>query len=363
MSSMMPGYGGGDYTADGELIPEPGAQVVRLSDVEPERVSWLWPGYLPLGKVVVLDGDPGVGKSTVMLDLAARITTGSPMPDSAPPVKGAVLMLSAEDGMADTIRPRFDAAGGDPAEFVAITGINTCGDSGELIQRTVELPGDLRHIEPVVARNRVVLVIVDVLMAYLSGDVNSHRDQDVRRALYPLHMMAERTGCCVVVLRHFSKSGGPNAVYRGGGSIGIIGAARAGFMCGTDPDDDTGTARVFARTKGNLSEEPPALAYRLVPDELRGCARIQWDGVSGHTAAALLAEADCPEERTDRDEAAGWLINYLTGKNGEAPAGEVIRAAEKDGIQKHTLQRARKRAGVTTDKATFGGGWVWQLRP
>ena len=95
--------------------------MVSLADVEPERVDWLWDGYLPLGKVVVLDGDPGVGKSTVSLDIAARISTGSPMPDGIRRRKGTVLVLSAEDGLADTIRPRLDAAEADPARVITIT--------------------------------------------------------------------------------------------------------------------------------------------------------------------------------------------------------------------------------------------------
>ena len=140
------------------------------------------------------------------------------------------------------------------------------------------IPGDLPVIEQVITGHGVVLVIVDVLMAYLAGDVNAHRDQDVRRALHVLSAMADRTGCCVIVLRHLNKAGGGNALYRGGGSIGIIGAARAGFMCGTDPDDETGQPRVLASVKSNLAAEPPALAYRLVPDMLRGCAPFNGTG-------------------------------------------------------------------------------------
>ena len=210
-------------------------KVVRLADVQPERIEWLWPGYLPLGKVVVLDGDPGVGKSTVCLDVAARVSTGSPMPDGSPGTKGAVMVLSAEDGLADTIRPRLDAAQADPAQVITVTQI---GEGPEA--RPVSIPGDLRVIEAVIAEHEVKLVIVDVLMAYLAGEVNAHRDQDIRRALHVLSGVAERRGCCVIILRHLNKSGGANALYRGGGSIGIVGAARAAFMCGRDPDDETG---------------------------------------------------------------------------------------------------------------------------
>ena len=340
-----------------------GPQVVRLSDVEPERVTWLWDGYLPLGKQVTLDGDPGVGKSTVTLDIAARVSTGSPMPDGTAPVKGAVLVLSAEDGLADTIRPRLDAAGADPAQVITITSIASHGPDGERYSRPVSIPGDLPAIEDVIAANGVVLVIVDVLMAYLSGDVNSHRDQDVRRALHVLSGVAERCGCCVIVLRHLNKASGGSAMYRGGGSIGIIGAARAGFMCGTDPDE-SGHTRVLACVKSNLAAEPPALAYRLVPDELRGCARIQWEGISDHRAATLLSEPageDERDDRTERGEAADWLTGYLIDNGGEATPADAKKAAREAGIAIRTLERARTKARVRLKRSGFPARTVWVL--
>ena len=187
--------------------------VVRLADVEPERIDWLWPGYLPLGKVVVIDGDPGIGKSTVCLDIAARVSTGSPMPDGSSGSKGVVMVLSAEDGLADTIRPRLDAAQADAMRVITVTEIGAGQDA-----RPVSIPGDLPALDAIIAAHEVKLVIVDVLMAYLAGDVNAHRDQDIRRALHVLSAAAARRGCCVLVLRHLNKSGGANAMYRGGGS-------------------------------------------------------------------------------------------------------------------------------------------------
>jgi hypothetical protein len=341
-----------------------GAQVLRLADVEPERITWLWNGYLPLGKQVTLDGDPGVGKSTVTADIAARITTGSPMPDGTAPVKGAVLILSAEDGLADTIRPRLDAAGADPTQVLTITGITSYSDDGEPYSRPVVIPRDLPVVEQVIRDHGVVLLVVDVLMAYLSGDVNSHRDQDIRRALHVLATMADRTGCCVIVLRHLNKTTGGNALYRGGGSIGIIGAARAGYMCGTDPDDETGQLRVFACVKLNLAPQPPALAYHLVNDELHGCARVVWDGISEHRASTLLAEPasdDDRDGRTERDEAAEWLRDYLIDNGGEASPGDAKKAAREAGIAPRTMERARTRAHVKLQRSGFPARSLWVL--
>jgi AAA domain len=347
---------GGAHTGSAGVPGLP--RVTRLADVEPERIEWLWRGYLPLGKPVVIDGDPGVGKSTVCLDLAARVTTGSPMPDGSPGVKGTVLVLSAEDGVADTIRPRLDAARADPAQVITVTQIGE-GPSA----RPLVIPGDLPAIEAVVTAHEVKLVIVDVLMAYLAGDVNAHRDQDVRRALHVLSAMAERAGCCVLILRHLNKSGGGNAVYRGGGSIGIIGAARAGFMCGRDPDDESGARRIFANVKMNIAAEPPSLAYTLAYDELHDVGRVQWLGGSEHRAGDLLAEPDGQEDRSDREAAAGWLAGYLTDLGGEDPAKDVKKAGRAAGFSERTLDRARKRAGVTTGRSGFGKGavYVWRL--
>ncbi len=248
MSAVPRGFYGTDYDDDGNKLPEPGACVVTLDSVRPEHISWLWPGRLPAGKLVVLDGDPGAGKSTLTLDFAARVSTGSPWPDRTPCPAGDVLLLSAEDGLADTIRPRLDAAGADPSRVHALTEVITAGDDGELRSRPPVIPGDLHLAEQVITEHGVRLAVIDVLMAYLSGEVNAHKDQDVRRALHQMSGLAERTGCCILVIRHLNKSGGPNALYRGGGSIGIVGAARAAFIAVADPEDDTGRTRVLAPT-------------------------------------------------------------------------------------------------------------------
>jgi len=332
--------------------------VVRLADVTAERIDWLWDGYFPLGKVVTLDGDPGVGKSTVSLDIGARTSTGSPMPDGSAGVNGTVLILSAEDGLADTIRPRLDAAGADPASVITITEMVYATSDGQQ-SRPVTIPGDLPAIERIIAERGVRLVIVDVLMAYLSADVNAHRDQDIRRALHVLASLAERTRCCVIVLRHLNKSGGGNAIYRGGGSIGIIGAARAGFMCGRDPDDETGQLRVFASIKMNIAVEPPALAYKLVPDDLHGCGRIEWLGQSEHRAGDLLAEPSKYEENTGREDARDWLRSLLC--DGPVKATDVYKAADAAGFSKDQAKRAKKKLRALAAKAGMDGPWYWAL--
>jgi hypothetical protein len=325
--------------------------------VEPERVSWLWPARLPAGKLVVLDGDPAVGKSTLAVDLAARISTGATWPDGTGSLAGDVLILSAEDGLADTIRPRLDAAGADTTKVHALTGVTYVDDDGNQRSRSVTL-ADVGAIEAAVTRFSARLVVVDVLMAYLPGKVDSHRDQDIRTVLSGLSALAERTGCCILLLRHLNKATGGNPLYRGGGSIGIVGAARAAMLAAADPDDDT--RRVLAVTKANLAEEPPALGYRLTNSPEHGCARVEWLGATGHLPADLLGRREDDDDRSDRDEAAEWLTAYLDDHDGQVSAGDAIKAAGLDGINKTTLHRARKRAGIVSVKAGLHGGWLWQ---
>lgn len=331
------------------------ARWVRLSEVAPEQVLWLWPGRIPRGKVTIVDGDPGLGKSTLVEgDIAARVTTGSPWPDGQPCPVGAVVILTAEDGLADTIRPRLDAHGADSNRVIAFEAVEYGPDE----ERLPSLALDIARIEAAVVREGAVLVVIDVLMAFLGSRTDAYRDQDVRAALTPLVKMAERTGCAVVCLRHLSKTGGSNAIYRGGGSIGIIGAARAGLLVAPDPEDDT--RRVLAVTKNNLAAPVPALAFRLVPDDERGCARIEWDGETTHTAMQLLTVCDL-EERTAGDEAVGFLLDLL--QDGPIPAKKVKSAARDAGIAERTLDRAKKRAGVATHREGFGadGVWYWSL--
>lgn len=192
--------------------------VRRMAEVEPERVEWLWPGRLPIGKLVVLDGDPGCGKSTLTLDLTAHFSAGTILPDGFQPEQGCnVVLLSAEDGPGDTIRPRLDAAGADPTRIVLIEDIVEADpESPEGVRRRMpRIPDDIAHLGDVVRAEQAKLVVIDVLAAFLTGRVDAHRDQDIRGALAPLARMAEATRCCVVAIRHLNKSGGGKALLPG----------------------------------------------------------------------------------------------------------------------------------------------------
>lgn len=350
-----------DFTA---LMSRPAGVLVTLADVVAERVEWLWPGRLPVGKLVTLDGDPALGKSTLAITLAAHLSTGRTWPDGTACPLGSVVILSAEDGMADTIRPRLDAAGGDATRVHCLTAVNTVTEDGEITTRPPTL-ADVTQIREVIQRVKARLLVVDVLMAYLPSKTDSHRDQDVRAVLHRVAEVADATGCTVLLLRHLNKSGAGSPMYRGGGSIGIVGAARAGYVVAPDPDDDTGATRVLACVKSNLAVQPDSLTYRLESASGSHVARVVWGEASQHSAADLLRTGDAQEDHSERDAAKEWLTGYLTDQGGSAPAADVKKACRAAGFSERTVERARARqgSGVTTGRTGFGKGavYVWRI--
>lgn len=340
-------------------IPSP--VLLRLADIEPEGVSWIWSGRIAKGKLTLLDGDPGTGKSTLALNLAAAISTGGILPGGDRVTPADVVILSAEDGAADTIRPRIDAAGGDPRRIHLLTAVLT--SEGE---EAPDLCSHIPIIRAAVERTKAALVIIDPLMAYLGPDVNSHRDQDIRRTLSPLSKMAEETGTALVVVRHLNKSAGGQAIYRGGGSIGIAGAARVVLLVAKDPEDED--RRILAVVKNNLAKFPESLAFRL--QGVGHVARVEWDSEPvSYTADELLAvsvqDPDGQEEKTDqktaKETAQEWLIQLLW--KGPVPSKEIPAQIKEAGLSAKTVRRARESLGIICQRIGYGpdGGWEWRL--
>jgi hypothetical protein len=329
------------------------APIVALSQVAPESLRWLSPGRLAAGKITVIDGDPGLGKSTLLSEFAARISRGDPLPggEAAPP--RLVVIMSAEDDLYDTIRPRIDAAGGDPRRVIAFATLPDNPTSGTL----GAIPDHVYVLEEIIARTKAALLVIDPLVAFLSRGHNANSDQGVRRAFHSLRGLAERTGVAIVAVRHLNKSPGANPLYRGGGSIGIIGAARCELLLAPDPDDPE--RRILASTKGNLGRPPPSLAFRLVAAPGSHVARVVWDGESQWTADQLLREtASGATLRSLLAEAREWLSASLA--DGPRSAGDILREARDAGIGRDILYAARKIERVMIGKERVAGGrWVW----
>lgn len=342
------------------------ARTVRLSEVQPTRIRWLWPNRIPLGHLTIAEGDPGIGKSTVILaDLTARMTNGGMLPDGERiPESGDVVLLTAEDGIADTILPRLMAAGADCSRVHAIEAISD-GDS----ETFVDLTRDLPIIEQAIRETNARLVVIDPLNAYLGADTHSHRDDSIRRVLSPLAALAERTESAVIGLRHWTKSTGGRALYKGLGSIGFTAAARSVVAFARDPDDMSGSRFVMAVAKTNLGQVPPSLGYtiesRTVSDNEGNAiesSAIVWLGESGHSADDLCREPEAEGERTALDEAIEFLRTELA--RGPVPATEMLRRAKEDGISGATLRRAKKKAQVVSThdrKPGERGPTYWKL--
>lgn len=328
--------------------------VTRAESVTPSETEWFWPGRIPFGKISIIDGNPGQGKSTMTLDLVARASRGGPMPDYDPGVDGQSLvsiLLSAEDGMEDTIVPRLIVAGADLSKVLAIDAVKA-GDGPE---RSWQLPGDLDYLRDLIVETGARIVVIDPLMAYLEAGVSSNNDQHVRRALHPLKMLADETGVAMIIVRHLRKNNEGIAMLQGGGSVGIIGAARAGLVVGGDPNDPESKQRVVAVSKMNLGEPAGALAFHL-ENSLNGAGRIVWDGPSPHTAETLLQPAPVADlEEVGR--CSDWLKKFLDSPQ---PVPEILQRARQMGWSDKILSRARRILGVV-DLYKADGRVDWSL--
>lgn len=333
---------------------KPEAIIRRLTNVEREQLTWLWPGRIPLGKLTLLAGDPGLGKSFVTLDIAARVSSGSPWPDLPlfPQSPAGVVLFNAEDDLADTIAPRLDNAGADDTNILIVEGVSFMGQ-----RRHFSLEQDLPRLIEVIEQNPGTrLVIIDPISAY-TGKVDSHNNSEVRGLLAPLAEIASRFDLSIVAVTHLSKSGGAKAVYRAMGSLAFAAASRAVWAIVKDQDNPQ--RRLFLPAKLNLAQDPDGLAYRIVE------GKVVWelDPVRMHADDAFAAEMRTNNgsgtRGSERREAAEWLREHLA--DGPKPASEVIEAGEQQGYSERTLRRAYKLIGQKTRKESFDGPWLWEV--
>jgi hypothetical protein len=265
-----------------------------FTSIEPLPIEWLWPGWIPLGKVTMLDGDPGLGKSTLLLDLAARVSSHGIMPDGKQGIAGHVLIMSAEDADEDTIKPRLVAAGATHERVHSFTHLTDANGK----DRPPEIPKDLEELEALIAAKDVRLLIIDPLLAFLCG-ADANKDQEVRRVLFRLSRIAAKYRCAIVCMRHLNKTNSTKAIYRGNTSIGVIGHARTGLLVGVDPDDQH--KRVLAVSKCNLAAKPKSLRFAVEPVD--NVCRIGWCGTAPYSADDLLQAPLTEAEREEQQQA------------------------------------------------------------
>lgn len=312
----------------------------RLDSIREREIDWLWPGYLPAGKLCMIDGDPGDGKSVMTCDLAARFSTGAKLPDGQRPTQPCdVVMISAEDDPEDTIKPRLRVAGADPRRIHLLT-------HGIVPNSPFSLTRDLPALEKFITTHHVGLVTIDPLMAFIPEGVDSYRDSDVRRVLFPITQLAARTACTVLVIRHLVKSAS-KAISAGGGSMGFIGAARVGYLVGRHPEDER--KRVLAGVKINVGPMPEPLGY-LIESSVAGDRYappvVRWDREPLKLTAQELLSTGSDEQREERGDAREWLAEFLRTEYEGASWVEIARAGKKEGHSENTLRNVRKSVAV-----------------
>jgi hypothetical protein len=312
---------------------EPILDLQLVSALTPEDIDWFWLYRLAFGKLAILDGDPGLGKSLLTLDLCARLSTGRPFPDGAPGTGPAsAIILNAEDSARDTIHPRLVAAG---ADIARVTIFNLKTAAGRRLP--VGFPAHTDFLRRALEQTGARLVVVDPIMAFFDRTVLISNDQSVRRALYPLVQLADDYRCLVLLVRHLNKSLRVQALYRGGGSIGLVGACRSAWLVAPDPGDPQ--RRLLAQVKNNLAVPQPTLTYAVdAPGTAQ--ARLTWQRPSPWTADQVLATAAKMAPRIRLLELAReFLLEAL--KDGPRTSRELWALAQVRRLRRRTLRRAK----------------------
>jgi len=318
--------------------------LVCIAEVEPETVSWLWLPYIPLGKLTLLEGDPGIGKSWVSLAIATAVSLGNGLPGAEATEPQAVLLASAEDGLGDTIRPRLDGMQANVRNVHAIKGALDFGNGGLAI-----LEGYIDHVRP-------ALVIIDPLVAYIGAGVDIHRANETRAVMAKLADMAEKHGCAILAIRHLTKGKTLKPIYRGLGSIDFAAACRSVLMAGCDPDNPQ--KRGIVQIKSNLAPMGHAIGF-----ELRN-GGFYWTGESDLTWQRILSAEDSSDSRSAKDEAADFLKDELA--DGPVEAAQVWRDAKEAGLSEITVKRAKAMLGIITRRQgetgkRGGGKFTWEM--
>lgn len=336
-----------------------GAVRICLADVQPEEVTWLWPGRIPFGKVTLLVGDPGLGKSFLSLYLASRLSTGSPLQGEVErPPKITTLLLSAEDDLGDTIRPRLDRMNADVTHIHALQAILEKDKDERDIERMVRLDTDLVVLERQIVETGARFVIVDPINAYM-GKTDGNQDIDLRRVLNPLALMAARYKVAVLVVTHSNKRSEGNKLHRVMGSLAYVGLARSVLAVGADPDEDG--RRNLIQIKNNLAAHAPGLGYRIIEGE------VVWDSdpvsLTPDTVFDAPNAGQTKQDAGSKAKAIAFLRDVLA--NGPVYVKDVYAEGKNEDpkLPERTIDRAKAELGVKSRKEGFGekGKTYWSL--
>lgn len=310
-------------------------KLINMQDIKCERVEWLLYPFIPYGKITIIQGDPGEGKTTLVLQIIARLTKGESIIDeeAKPPVN--VIYQTAEDGLGDTIKPRLVAANADCSKVLVIDDKDT-----PLTMLDIRL-------EKAISETGARLVVLDPIQGFLGADVDMHRANEIRPVMKHIAELAEKYRCAIILIGHMNKCSMGKSAYRGLGSIDFQAAARSVLIVGRIKDEPE--IRVICQVKSSLAPEAKSIAFRLSEE-----SGFQWIGEYDISADDLLLGT---AKGTKQKAAMEFLENLLAG--GKMPQTKIAELADEQGISNKTLRNAKKALGIQAVKA--GKQWCWEL--
>ena len=310
-------------------------KLINMRDVEVESINWLWYPFIPYGKVTIIQGDPGEGKTTLVLQIIARLTKGESIIDEKekPPIN--VIYQTAEDGLADTIKPRLLSADADCSKMLVIYDSDT-----PLTMRDARL-------EQAIIETNAKLVVLDPIQGFLGADVDMHRANEIRPIMKHMSELAEKYKCAIILIGHMNKCSVGKSAYRGLGSIDFQAAARSVLIVGRIKDEPE--IRVVCQTKSSLAPEAKAVAFRL--SEENG---FEWVGEYDVSADDLLSGT---VKGTKKQAAMDFLENLLA--DGKMAQTEITELARQKGISDKTLRNAKDELKIKSKRVN--NQWYWSF--
>lgn len=311
-------------------------KIIHMNEVEAKQVDFLWYPYIPYGKLTIVQGDPGEGKTTAVLQIAAALTKGEQLPcDDTERVPVDVIYQTAEDGLADTVKPRLEAAGADCSR------VHVIDESEQGLSMLDE------RIESAIIRTNAKLVILDPIQAYLGANVDMHRANEIRPVMKHLGDIAEKYGCAIILIGHMNKASGSKSTYRGLGSIDIQATARSVLIVARVKDDPD--CRVIGHDKSSLAPEGQSISFRLSEE-----TGFVWEGPIELTIDDLLSGNS---NISKLDEAKTFLKQVLA--DGAKYSQEIFEEAKKENLKERTLYSAKKKLSIKSIKE--GDRWKWSF--
>lgn len=320
-------------------------KLIHMEDVLSKEVEWLWYPYIPYGKITIIEGDPGEGKTTLVLKLAAAFSRGLPLPcdDDKEYEPIHIIYQTAEDGIEDTIKPRLEKAGAD------------CSMIRVIDETDKELSMTDDRLEQAIIETGARLIILDPIQAYIGATVDMHRANEIRPVLKHLGIIAEKHNCAIILIGHMNKASGSKSTYRGLGSIDIQATARSVLLVARLRDKPN--IRIMAHDKSSLAPAGDAIGFEMTEDSGMVCI-----GPYDITIDELLSGNE-GRGKKKLDIAENFIKEYF-GTNKVIPSNEIMMEAAKRSIKRNTLLSAKKKLGITSDKEKAEDGtiyWTWVM--